>query len=60
MTKFVRESNSSKYSGHGQDDLVLTIADMDLPIYPPLKRAIANKLQITNNFTYKLPSKQYF
>lgn len=49
-----------KYSGHGQDDLVLTIADMDLPLHPPLKKAIANKLQFTNNYTYKFPSKQYY
>jgi|JI10StandDraft_1071094.scaffolds.fasta_scaffold2921288_1 bifunctional pyridoxal-dependent enzyme with beta-cystathionase and maltose regulon repressor activities len=60
MTKFVRESNSIKYTGHNQDDLVLTIADMDLPLYPPIKKAIISKLQITNNFTYKLPSKQYY
>lgn len=37
MARFVREANSQKWHGHGNDDVVLTIADMDLSIYPAIK-----------------------
>jgi bifunctional pyridoxal-dependent enzyme with beta-cystathionase and maltose regulon repressor activities len=40
--------------------MVMTIADMDLPIFHPIKKAILKQLEMTNNFTYKERSKQYF
>lgn len=60
MSKFVREGTSQKWQGHGKEDMVLTIADMDLPIFPSIKKAILKQLEMTNNFTYKVRSKQYF
>jgi bifunctional pyridoxal-dependent enzyme with beta-cystathionase and maltose regulon repressor activities len=39
---------------------VLTIADMDIPIYEPLKRSIVSRISMQNNFTYKNPSDEYY
>lgn len=38
----------------------MTLADMDLPLDPAIKKAIIAKLERTNNFTYKLRPKEYF
>lgn len=59
MDRFVRQSNSSKWSGHSHDDSVMTLADMDLPLDSAMKKAIIAKLERTNNFTYKLKPKEY-
>ena len=38
----------------------MTLADTDLPLDPALKTAMLNRLQTTNNFTYKVNSQQYY
>jgi bifunctional pyridoxal-dependent enzyme with beta-cystathionase and maltose regulon repressor activities len=60
MQGFVRENHSLKWHKHSSEDYPLTFADMDLPLDPALKAALIGKLQLTNNFTYKVRPKQYF
>jgi bifunctional pyridoxal-dependent enzyme with beta-cystathionase and maltose regulon repressor activities len=62
MDRFVKDVDSQKWRGnhHSQDYFVMTIADMDLPLFPAFREAILNKLSLTNNFTYKYPSQQYY
>lgn len=62
MTYFVREANSQKWAGQGKDEdnFTLTMADMDLPLYEPLKKKIVERIAAINNFTYKNPSEEYY
>ena len=60
MDKFVKQTHSSKWSGHSHDDSVMTLADMDLPVDPAMKKAMIAWLERTNNFTYKLRPKEYY
>ena len=60
MDRFIKQNNSSKWNGFSHYDSVMTLADMDLPLDPAIKKAIIAKLERTNNFTYKLRPKEYF
>lgn len=62
MKRFVRESNSAKWQNHthNNDEFVMTIAELDLPFSPVLKKSIVARLEMMNNFTYKNRSEQYF
>ncbi len=60
MKKFVRENNSAKWQNHSNDEFVMTIAELDLPISTTLKKSIVSRLEMMNNFTYKNRSEQYF
>jgi bifunctional pyridoxal-dependent enzyme with beta-cystathionase and maltose regulon repressor activities len=62
MSNFVRQLDSQKWgnTGYGDDKFVLTIADMDIPLYEPLKKSIIARISVLNNFTYKDPSEEYY
>lgn len=60
--KFVRERNSQKWAGFDtyEDRYIMTLADMDLPLYELLKKEIVARLQNLNNFTTKNPPEQFY
>lgn len=33
---------------------------MDIPLYEPLRKSITSRISMTNNFTYKNPSEEYY
>lgn len=33
---------------------------MDIPLHEPLKKSIVSRISMTNNFTYKNPSEEYY
>lgn len=62
MGKFVRERNSQKWGSldSHEEMYIMTLADMDVPLYEPLKKEIVSRLKNLNNFTAKNPSGQYY
>lgn len=60
--KFVRERNSQKWGGFDshEERFIMTLADMDIPLYEPLKKEIVARLQNINNFTAKYPPEQFY
>jgi bifunctional pyridoxal-dependent enzyme with beta-cystathionase and maltose regulon repressor activities len=62
MSKFVRQADSQKWgdSSYDEEKFMLTIADMDIPIFESLKKKIIDRVAVVNNFTYKNPSKAYY
>jgi bifunctional pyridoxal-dependent enzyme with beta-cystathionase and maltose regulon repressor activities len=60
MQGFLKQSDSQKWGSSGKEgSYMLTIADMDLPLHEPFRKAIVSRLNLINNFTYKNPSEQY-
>ena len=44
IPKFVRATNSTKWQGMPANDHVLTLADMDVPLDPDIRKAIMARL----------------
>jgi bifunctional pyridoxal-dependent enzyme with beta-cystathionase and maltose regulon repressor activities len=62
MSSSVRQLDSQKWgdSTYRNNTFILTIANMDIPLYEPLRKSITSRISMINNITYKNFSDEYY